>query len=200
MITIELRDAELQAALARGQGLLGDLTPVMQAIGEALVQSSKDRIAAGQTPEGTAFAPRSQVTEAVYARKGWSYGLPLNVGGDLRGQVHAVAGPDRVEVGSPMAYAAMMQFGGSKARFPHLWGDIPARPYLGLSEDDRTDVLAEVAEAITGALGHARDRNGLIIDENHATDHAAPHGLPAPSRGRIVEMQGRPDGIWGRVE
>jgi phage gpG-like protein len=33
-------------------------------------------------------------------------------------------------IGSPMAYAAMQQFGGKKSRFPHLWGDIPARPFL----------------------------------------------------------------------
>lgn len=40
----------------------------------------------------------------------------------------------------------------------------------------------------------------LPIDENHATDIAAPKGLPAPARGWIVEMQARDDGIWGRVE
>lgn len=40
----------------------------------------------------------------------------------------------------------------------------------------------------------------LPIDENHATDLAAPQGLPAPARGWIVEMQARADGIWGRVE
>lgn len=40
----------------------------------------------------------------------------------------------------------------------------------------------------------------LPIDENHATDLAAPLGHPAPARGWIVEMQAREDGIWGRVE
>lgn len=40
----------------------------------------------------------------------------------------------------------------------------------------------------------------LPIDENHATDLAAPQGLPAPARGWIVELQARADGIWGRVE
>ena len=40
----------------------------------------------------------------------------------------------------------------------------------------------------------------LPIDENHATDLAAPKGLPAPARGWIVEMQARADGVWGRVE
>lgn len=40
----------------------------------------------------------------------------------------------------------------------------------------------------------------LVLDENHATDLAAPKGLPAPARGWIVQLQQRSDGIWGRVE
>ncbi len=41
-----------------------------------------------------------------------------------------------LEVGSPLVYAAMEQFGGQKSEFPHLWGDIPARPFLGVSAAD----------------------------------------------------------------
>ena len=44
------------------------------------------------------------------------------------------------------------------------------------------------------------DTDRLPIDENHATDLAAPLGLPSPACGWIVEMQSRDDGIWGRVE
>ena len=39
----------------------------------------------------------------------------------------------------------------------------------------------------------------LVLDENHATDLAAPQGREAPARGWIVELQSRADGIWGRV-
>lgn len=46
---------------------------------------------------------------------------------------------------------------GNKARldqFPHLWGNIPARPFLGLSEQDEvyiSDIISEhVALAMTG--------------------------------------------------
>ena len=45
-------------------------------------------------------------------------------------------------IGSPMEYAAMQQFGGRKAEFPFLWGDIPARPFLGISTQDETAILA----------------------------------------------------------
>ncbi|MFN3676796.1 MAG: phage protease [Sphingomonas pseudosanguinis] len=40
----------------------------------------------------------------------------------------------------------------------------------------------------------------LALDENHATDLAAPKGLSAPARGWIVALQARRDGIWGKVE
>lgn len=40
----------------------------------------------------------------------------------------------------------------------------------------------------------------LPLDENHATDLAAPKGGSAPARGWIVELQNRADGIWGKVD
>lgn len=40
----------------------------------------------------------------------------------------------------------------------------------------------------------------LPIDENHATDLAAPLGGPSPARGWIVELKARGDGVWGRVK
>jgi hypothetical protein len=40
----------------------------------------------------------------------------------------------------------------------------------------------------------------LPIDENHATDLAAPQGGSSPARGWVVELQEREGAIWGRVE
>lgn len=53
-----------------------------------------------------------------------------------------------------------------------------------------------------GALALASLQAGqkLPIDENHATDLAAPSGLPAPARGWIVALQARDTGLWGQVE
>lgn len=67
---------------------------------------------------------------------------PLHgISGSLAQEFYHHLIPGGVEVGSPMKYAAMQQFGGTKARWPQLWGDIPARPFLGLSDDDRRTVL-----------------------------------------------------------
>ncbi|MEM7670692.1 MAG: phage protease, partial [Pseudomonadota bacterium] len=44
------------------------------------------------------------------------------------------------------------------------------------------------------------DDSKLPVDQDHATDRAAPKGQPAPARGWIVAMEARADGIWGKVE
>lgn len=64
--------------------------------------------------------------------------------------------------------------------------------------DDRGPFKVTDAEALIALSFSTVDK--LPIDENHATDLAAPQGLPAPARGWIVEMQARDNGIWGRVE
>lgn len=65
-----------------------------------------------------------------------------------------------VEVGSTMAYAAVQQFGAKQGAFgknkkgrPIPWGDIPARPFLGLSAKDKQDVLAILNEHLAKAMG-----------------------------------------------
>jgi phage I-like protein len=58
-----------------------------------------------------------------------------------------------------------------------------------------------VADAGKLAANALSSHSGRIpIDENHATDLAAPAGRPAPALGWVTEMQARPDGIYGRVE
>ena len=61
--------------------------------------------------------------------------------------------------------------------------------------------LADAAAVIAASMAaDPRDGGSLLVDENHALELSAPKGGPSPSRGRIVEMQARADGIWGRVE
>lgn len=67
-----------------------------------------------------------------------------------------------------------------------------------LTSDGRGPYRVADADALIAASLEFSDR--LPIDENHATDLAAPRGEPAPARGWIVELETRPDGIWGRVE
>jgi phage I-like protein len=68
------------------------------------------------------------------------------------------------------------------------------------THDGRGPYLVRDPVAIIAAsFADPRDKGGLLIDENHALDLAAPKGGPAPARGHITELQARADGIWGRV-
>ncbi|UWQ76823.1 phage protease [Leisingera sp. M658] len=75
---------------------------------------------------------------------------------------------------------------------------LPTTSGLVQTNDRRGPYNVTDAEKIIAASFAGTDK--LVIDENHATDLAAPKGLPAPARGWITEMQAREDGIWGRVE
>ena len=168
MFTVELKNEAVTAALTRLSSQFDDMTAVMTGIGEILVASTQDRIKAGKSPNGSAFAPRSATTLAIYERKKQSFGLPLYRKGDLYNQINSIAGSDFVEVGSTMIYASTQQFGAAKGSFGAYsgtdkngrtfsgsapWGNIPARPFLGISEADEDNILAEIAEALSTAFG-----------------------------------------------
>ena len=157
---IEIKEDEITTALAGLQARLSDLTPVMRDIGEYLVTSTKARFATGKDPDGSAWKSKSQATLASYgARKSNRVDIrPLfGPSGSLSSQIFYEADATSVQWGSNRIYAAMMQFGGTKAAFPHLWGDIPARPFLGLSEDDRTNILDTITDALRGSQGFGFD-------------------------------------------
>jgi phage virion morphogenesis protein len=158
MITVEINDALITAALSRALAQLGDMTNVMEQIADAMREATKDRFAGQKSPEGTPWAPRSPATLASYASRAKktggvaSWGGILRYGRQLSRYIASDSGADFAEVTSAEPYAAMMQFGGTKAAFPHLWGDIPARPFLGISSDDETDILDIISEALLSAL------------------------------------------------
>jgi phage virion morphogenesis protein len=155
MFAVELKLDEVTAVLSKAVAAMEDLTPVMQSIGEILVDSTKQRFGTGASPEGVKWVPKSQTTLTAYgARKSNRIDVrPLfGPSGALSNQIFAEPERDQVAVGSPMIYAAMMQFGGQKSAYPHLWGNIPARPFLGISPTDSTNIVAEIEEWLGNLL------------------------------------------------
>jgi phage virion morphogenesis protein len=148
MITIQINDDALLNQLAKAVGVLGEPSLLMGDIGETLLRSTKKRFGEGKAPDGSAWAPNSPVT---LARKKDSRPL-FGPNNRLNKEFGLESGSDYIEIASVLPYAGMMQFGGSRARFPHLWGDIPARPFLGLSEDDRVNVVALITNWVSGAF------------------------------------------------
>lgn len=148
MANIEIDDREVLAALSAIQGRCGNLRPVLLEIGEMLMESTKRRFETTSAPDGSEWALNSALSTLLYKEDD----RPLTgETGLLMDTIHYAASSDLLEVGSPLEYAAMQQFGGTKAEFPHLWGDIPARPFLGLSDDDRSNLLAILQRRIEDA-------------------------------------------------
>jgi phage virion morphogenesis protein len=130
----------MEAVITNLQGIeqrAGNLRPALLGIGEILTEGTKQRFASATAPDGEPWAKNSKVT---LANKNGA--LPLTDEGHLADSIEPqLLGDNAVEVGSNMVQAAMMQFGGTKAEFPHLWGDIPARPYLGISEAEKAEIM-----------------------------------------------------------
>lgn len=170
MITIELNDEALQEGLARLTGLMSDLSPVMKDLGELLMLSTKERFPQGVAPDGTPWAPKAAATIERYLSRGdRADSRPLfGPSGALAEEIFYDAGPDQVEIGSNRIYAAVMQFGAAKGAFgPYAgvdkkgrrysgtapWGNIPARPFLGLSDEDEVNLVATVEEWLARVAG-----------------------------------------------
>lgn len=145
--TIEIDDREVTAALNRLLKATSDMSPVLAAIGEGIVERTKQRFGAGAGPDGIPWAPNSPVT---LSRKKSGKGPLHGESGDLARQFHYIVSGNTLTVGSSMVYAAMQQFGGTRAQFPNLWGDIPARPFLParsdgtLYPDEQASILDEL--------------------------------------------------------
>jgi phage virion morphogenesis protein len=145
--SIQWDDREVVKALQKLQHAAGDLSPAFKEIGEVLVESTKQRFASGTGPDGEKWVDNSNVT---IERKGRN--KPLVDHGSLSEQIdYALIGNNILEIGSSMEYAAMQQFGGTKSEFPALWGDITARPFLGISFDDEEQILGILSDHLDGS-------------------------------------------------
>ena len=156
-IEVTFDDAEVLKAVNRLVAAGKDLAPAMRDIGEHLLNTTRQRFTDEEGPDGTPWAP---LTETTRQRKGRNVDKILTESGALRG--HGLvyqARRDRVEVGSPLIYAGTHQFGAARGAFgstakgaPIPWGDIPARPFLGVSDDDEAAILRIVTEHLESGL------------------------------------------------
>lgn len=147
MIEVKIDDAEIKRALQDLQRAVGDLSPAFREIGEVLVESTKQRFEAGVGPDGKKW-PLNSVLSTLLYKEG---DRPLINEGTLMESIqYQITGKNELEIGTAMEYAAMQQFGGTKSEFPSLWGDIPARPFLGLSSDDETKILDILQDHLKG--------------------------------------------------
>jgi phage gpG-like protein len=162
-VTFEINDASLNAALARLQAALGPgLAPVLQHIGDEMVERIRARFASSSGPEGEAWPENTRTTLLRYAAaKGGFKKNGLNRRGravlagkkPLIGVSRALSSqtvaqtpqPDTLLISNPLKYAAVQQFGAQAHQFGRApWGNIPPRRFLPITADGMTLTPAEL--------------------------------------------------------
>ncbi len=150
-ITISFDNEQITTLLSQLEQAGRNLEPVMKNIGEILLNSSRQRFQTGTAPDGEQWAVNSPITLAN--KKG---DRPL-IGEtkSLSTQIHYEATQEYVIVGSLMEYAGTQQFGATKGQYGVSipWGDIPARPFLGISTEDESDIIALLSDYLAQAAG-----------------------------------------------
>ena len=153
-ITISVEDAAARAMLNKlGQM---DTAPLMRRLGERIQAWTQDRFDANQqqAPDGTPWAklnPKYAQNKPRHLQN-----RKLTLSGHLRKSIRwQLLDSQSVLVGTNVKYAAIHQFGGEirakggSLRFRLANGGfatvqkvtMPARPFLGISDDDRDDIL-----------------------------------------------------------
>lgn len=170
MIEVKFEDSQIKQTLAKLEKKGKNARPVMADIGKHLVESTQQRFARSESPDGEKWAANSDsVIKGVLSKTKGNYkkrgGLsakgkrrsaakrPLIGESKQLKNVHYKARSNGLEVGSSRIYAAVQQFGAKQGDFgntkrgaPIPFGDIPARPYLGFSDDDKSVIMEILKE------------------------------------------------------
>ena len=160
-VRIELATEPVTTKLGEAREQLADMTPLYRDIGNYMIGATRDRFQRGEAPDGSRWQPKSATTLARYRAAGHgSRPRPLIGASErLSTEITAFANGDGVEIGSSLIYSGVMQegapkgaFGTNRAGSPLPWGDIPARVWLGLSDEDERTIIAMTDEHIASAL------------------------------------------------
>lgn len=147
-IDIELEDQTVLDALNQLQSAGGDLTPAMREIAGLLADESEQAFEDEADPAtGEPWPDLAESTKKQRTKKGKWPGKKLQVSaGGLAPSIHSEYGSDFAAAGTNKIYGAIHQFGGQAGRNHAV--TIPARPFLGLSDEGESEVL----EIVNGYL------------------------------------------------
>jgi phage gpG-like protein len=176
--TIEVKDQGVQAALKALSARINNLNPMLQAIGEGIIERTKRRFDTSTGPDGVKWkdyppggATLTMLAERLGARKSHikkdgslnakgqrAYAnkkLLIGESQDLRRQIVMRASGNSLTVRATTVYAAMHQFGGITSPRSMIPGKIiPARPFLPIHQDGTLypDEQVEILKAINEYL------------------------------------------------
>lgn len=160
MFKIDFKYQAVADALAEGSRRLGDMTPIHQGIGDYVTRVTKERFKKGVDPDGNAWTAKKQATIDRYKARGDGNRPDPLIGPSKRlgTEIAQYADAQGVEVGSALEYSSVMQNGAKKGAFgmagkrPIPWGDIPARVWLGLSQEDEAAIIVIADEHLEHAF------------------------------------------------
>ena len=133
-ITITVNDAEVRNALNALRGKMKGLRRPLGEIGRKMKISTYQRFVDSKDPDGRDWSPNSLLTKMNWAKemgRSVSEKKPLVWHNHLRDTLRYQASAFELLVGTNQEYAAIHQFGQG----------VPLRPFLGVSKQDRVDIL-----------------------------------------------------------
>lgn len=157
-----------QLAFKKLRLLMTDTTPVMRAIGVALVEEVHTRFERAVDPQGNPWKPL--LPDYAAMKRGPGILRESAMRGGLMGSITFKANHESVEVGTNKIYAAVHQFGATirPVHAPFLvfrlasgvvHADsvtIPARPFLGIGPSDERAIFEVLDDAVDRAVGPYR--------------------------------------------
>lgn len=161
-VRITITDAELRRAIAGLSRLGRNPAPALEQVGEALHFSTTERQRAGRAPDGSAWPELNPQYKADKSNTEM-----LRESGRLMGSLSRQVQGRRLRFGTNVIYAAIHQFGGTirakgGGRLAFFLGgalqrpeevEIPARPFLGISAEDREEIVAIFRDHAQRAMG-----------------------------------------------
>jgi len=166
MIKLTIDDRQVRAALDRLMRAGDDMTPAMREIAGVLADAAERAFQAERDPvTGAPWKPlkKSTIRQRIKLGK-WPGPILQRSAGGLAGSIQSEHGRHHAAAGTNKEYASTHQFGAKtgefgtgtyKSRpgsFPIPWGNIPARPFLGIGPDDKDDILDIIRRHINSAI------------------------------------------------
>lgn len=159
IIRLDIDDAPTHAAIRRLLDATGPagLRPAYLEIGEDLTESTKGRFSTSTAPDGTRWLANARATIERYVNRGGKVTTkagrlnakgqaragskrPLVDSGILADTIHYQVDEEGLVVGTNR-YAGDWDGGAAVLHFGSKDGRIPPRPFLGLSDEDRGNIL-----------------------------------------------------------
>jgi phage virion morphogenesis protein len=149
MITLQVADRPALDALATLLRRVADLAPAMRDSADVMARPAESAFHHERDPaSGERWHPLAASTIARREAAGHWPGPLLQVTGHLATSLQREYGRDYAAVGTNVVYAAAQHFGmprgyagRTRRGAPIPWGDLPPRPFLGLSAEDRREIL-----------------------------------------------------------